>query len=73
MPVLIHAKIKRCLALFCLWFQYYLEPPEKLREALEEKNIPIEDFFVLSHGETKLVASDTVNEETVQTQSEESH
>jgi N-acyl-phosphatidylethanolamine-hydrolysing phospholipase D len=40
---------------FNLSYEFYLDPPEKLREALEEKSIPQEDFFTMKHGETKTV------------------
>lgn len=37
---------------FC--FQYYLEPPEKLAEALRKHKLAEKDFFTLNHGETRL-------------------
>lgn len=37
--------------------QYYLEPPARLREALEQKGLKPESFFTLDHGESRLVAS----------------
>lgn len=40
---------------FALAYEFYLEPPEKLRESLQEKSIPTEDFFTLKHGESRLI------------------
>ncbi|XP_070541717.1 N-acyl-phosphatidylethanolamine-hydrolyzing phospholipase D-like isoform X2 [Ptychodera flava] len=39
---------------FSLANEHYLEPPQKLKEALEAKLIPQEDFVVMKHGESKL-------------------
>ena len=47
---------------FCL--QYYLEPPEALRKAMEEAGLPTEDFFVLKHGETKSLPEPTAAADT---------
>lgn len=44
------------LALLLL-VQYYLEPPVRLREALQLKGLKPESFFTLSHGESRLLAS----------------
>ncbi|XP_035170702.1 N-acyl-phosphatidylethanolamine-hydrolyzing phospholipase D isoform X1 [Oxyura jamaicensis] len=38
---------------FALANEYYLDPPVKLNEALERYGLKKEDFFVLSHGETR--------------------
>lgn len=40
-----------------LLVQYYLEPPVRLREALQLKGLKPESFFTLSHGESRLLAS----------------
>ncbi|XP_055009506.1 N-acyl-phosphatidylethanolamine-hydrolyzing phospholipase D isoform X2 [Boleophthalmus pectinirostris] len=42
---------------FALAHEYYLEPPVRLREALEQKGLKPESFFVLNHGESRLVSS----------------
>ncbi len=39
-------------------FQYYLEPPEKLQEAMKEKGLEPDDFFTLKHGESRLIGDD---------------
>lgn len=36
-----------------LIFQYYLDPPVKLNEALERYGLKKDDFFVLNHGESR--------------------
>ena len=46
---------------FFLIFQFYLEPPEKLTEALEKRDLTDEHFFTLKHGESKLI--DTQSED----------
>ncbi|XP_032038842.1 N-acyl-phosphatidylethanolamine-hydrolyzing phospholipase D isoform X1 [Aythya fuligula] len=38
---------------FALANEYYLDPPVKLNEALERYGLKKEDFFVLSHGESR--------------------
>jgi N-acyl-phosphatidylethanolamine-hydrolysing phospholipase D len=40
---------------FPLAFEYYLEPPQKLKEALLEQGVPEEEFFTLKHGESRTV------------------
>jgi N-acyl-phosphatidylethanolamine-hydrolysing phospholipase D len=40
---------------FALANEYYLEPPAKLREALENKDLAINSFITFKHGETRLV------------------
>lgn len=45
-----------------LSFQYYLDPPVKLREALETKNISTESFITFKHGESRLVHFDGKSE-----------
>lgn len=40
---------------FILTTENYLDPPKKLSEALNQENLPQEDFFVLKHGEIKLL------------------
>ncbi|KAK7878690.1 hypothetical protein WMY93_030526 [Mugilogobius chulae] len=42
---------------FALAHEYYLDPPERLREALEQKGLKPESFFVLNHGESRLISS----------------
>eukprot|EP00064_Thunnus_orientalis_P011175 superscaffoldBa00001587_g11205 len=42
---------------FALAYEYYLEPPVRLREALEQKGLKPESFFTLHHGESRLIAS----------------
>lgn len=34
-------------------FQYYLDPPIKLNEALERYGLKKDDFFLLRHGESR--------------------
>uniref|UniRef100_A0A3B3YV62 Metallo-beta-lactamase domain-containing protein n=1 Tax=Poecilia mexicana TaxID=48701 RepID=A0A3B3YV62_9TELE len=36
---------------------YYLEPPVRLREALEQRGLKPESFFTLRHGESRLIAT----------------
>ena len=38
-----------------LFLQFYLEPREYLQEALREKEVPLEDFVTLNHGESLIV------------------
>ncbi|XP_008109735.1 N-acyl-phosphatidylethanolamine-hydrolyzing phospholipase D isoform X2 [Anolis carolinensis] len=38
---------------FALANEYYLDPPAKLKEALERYGLKTEDFFVLNHGESR--------------------
>uniref|UniRef100_A0A3P9N9R6 Metallo-beta-lactamase domain-containing protein n=2 Tax=Poecilia reticulata TaxID=8081 RepID=A0A3P9N9R6_POERE len=42
---------------FALAYEYYLEPPVRLREALEERGLEPESFFTLHHGESRLIAT----------------
>ena len=41
---------------FCA--QYYLEPPVKLREALEKQSLSNDSFVTFQHGEARLVYAD---------------
>lgn len=41
--------------------QYYLEPPARLREALDQTGLSPESFFTLNHGESRLVSSQDAN------------
>lgn len=41
--------------------QYYLEPPARLREALDQTGLSPESFFTLNHGESRLVSSQDGN------------
>uniref|UniRef100_A0A8C9W8D9 Metallo-beta-lactamase domain-containing protein n=1 Tax=Scleropages formosus TaxID=113540 RepID=A0A8C9W8D9_SCLFO len=43
---------------FALAHEYYLEPPVKLREAAERSGLKEDDFFVLNHGESRLLNSE---------------
>ncbi|XP_014850009.1 PREDICTED: N-acyl-phosphatidylethanolamine-hydrolyzing phospholipase D-like isoform X3 [Poecilia mexicana] len=38
-------------------YEYYLEPPVRLREALEQRGLKPESFFTLRHGESRLIAT----------------
>lgn len=50
---------------FALANEHYLEPPAKLKEALERYGLQSEDFFVLKHGESRyLNTGDKAFEET---------
>jgi len=40
---------------FALANEYYLEPPQKLQEALQAQGVPAEDFFTLQHGESRQI------------------
>lgn len=40
---------------FNLSYEHYLDPPKKMREALDKKGISKEMFCTLRHGETKIV------------------
>ncbi|KAK0138276.1 N-acyl-phosphatidylethanolamine-hydrolyzing phospholipase D [Merluccius polli] len=42
---------------FALAYEYYLEPPVRLREALEQKGLEPSCFFTLNHGESRCLAS----------------
>ncbi|XP_077450154.1 N-acyl-phosphatidylethanolamine-hydrolyzing phospholipase D isoform X2 [Stigmatopora argus] len=42
---------------FALAYEYYLEPPRRLKEALEQKGLKAESFFTLHHGESRLLTS----------------
>ncbi|XP_053270950.1 N-acyl-phosphatidylethanolamine-hydrolyzing phospholipase D isoform X2 [Pleuronectes platessa] len=42
---------------FVLTYEYYLEPPVRLRAALEEKGLHPKSFFTLHHGESRLITS----------------
>ena len=46
---------------FVLTYEYYLEPPKKLKEALVAAGIPDEDFFTLGHGESRLIIPETTD------------
>ncbi|RWS24964.1 N-acyl-phosphatidylethanolamine-hydrolyzing phospholipase D-like protein, partial [Leptotrombidium deliense] len=43
---------------FALANEYYLDPPMKLREALEAKKIQLDSFVTFKHGETRVVTTD---------------
>ncbi|XP_054910576.1 N-acyl-phosphatidylethanolamine-hydrolyzing phospholipase D isoform X2 [Poeciliopsis prolifica] len=42
---------------FALAYEHYLEPPVRLREALEQRGLKPESFFTLHHGESRLIAT----------------
>ncbi|XP_034382328.1 N-acyl-phosphatidylethanolamine-hydrolyzing phospholipase D isoform X2 [Cyclopterus lumpus] len=42
---------------FALAYEFYLEPPVRLREAVEQKGLKPESFFTLHHGESRLLSS----------------
>lgn len=42
---------------FALAYEYYLEPPAKLREAMERKGLKLDTFFTLHHGESRVVST----------------
>ncbi|XP_012694659.2 N-acyl-phosphatidylethanolamine-hydrolyzing phospholipase D isoform X2 [Clupea harengus] len=42
---------------FALAYEYYLEPPVKMREAMEQQGRDPEEFFTLNHGESRLLAA----------------
>ena len=39
-----------CTKKLCI-FQFYLDPPKKVTEAMQEKGLSVEDFFTTKHGE----------------------
>ncbi|XP_055761061.1 N-acyl-phosphatidylethanolamine-hydrolyzing phospholipase D-like isoform X1 [Salvelinus fontinalis] len=43
---------------FALAYEYYLEPPVRLREAMEKNGLNAEHFFVLNHGESRVLNAD---------------
>ncbi|KAJ8382056.1 hypothetical protein SKAU_G00028340 [Synaphobranchus kaupii] len=47
---------------FALAYEYYLEPPMKLKEAMERYGLSQEKFFVLKHGESRVLDSEEVFE-----------
>ena len=59
--VLVHKDVraKKSLGIhwgtFALAFEHYLEPPQRLKAALQANGIPEEDFFVTRHGETVVI------------------
>ncbi|XP_782815.3 N-acyl-phosphatidylethanolamine-hydrolyzing phospholipase D isoform X2 [Strongylocentrotus purpuratus] len=40
---------------FRLGSEHYLDPPKEMKKALESKGLPLEDFFVMKHGESRLL------------------
>ncbi|RWS11168.1 N-acyl-phosphatidylethanolamine-hydrolyzing phospholipase D-like protein, partial [Dinothrombium tinctorium] len=62
--VLIHEDIKSKFSIgvhwgtFSLANEYYLDPPVKLRDALEAKKLSLDSFVTFKHGETRVVKSD---------------
>ena len=38
--------------------QYYLEPPVKLREAMEKNGLNTDTFFTLNHGESRVISTE---------------
>ncbi|KAL0967203.1 hypothetical protein UPYG_G00249110 [Umbra pygmaea] len=62
--VLIHKDVqaKHSVAIhwgtFALAHEYYLEPPLKLKEAMEKNGLKVEQFFVLNHGESRVLNED---------------
>ena len=36
---------------FC-YLQFYLEPPEKLKESLKQNGLSLSEFFTLNHGKS---------------------
>ena len=59
--VMIHQDINARYSVGIHWGTFELtdeplnEPPQRLRSALEKKGITNEEFFVMKHGETKLL------------------
>jgi N-acyl-phosphatidylethanolamine-hydrolysing phospholipase D len=47
-----------CLSLSLSLSQFYLEPPVRLREAMEKNGLNVEHFFVLNHGESRVLNTD---------------
>lgn len=45
--------------------EYYLEPPLKLKQAMEKAELPIDQFMVLKHGETVTFSKQNSSEELV--------
>ncbi|XP_002741607.1 N-acyl-phosphatidylethanolamine-hydrolyzing phospholipase D-like [Saccoglossus kowalevskii] len=43
---------------FALAYEHYLEPPQNLREALEERQLSDDEFFTVKHGETRFLFED---------------
>lgn len=45
---------------FCniLHFQYFLDPPVRLREALDKHKLDRHEFVTFMHGETRIVSDD---------------
>ncbi|XP_036812451.1 N-acyl-phosphatidylethanolamine-hydrolyzing phospholipase D isoform X1 [Oncorhynchus mykiss] len=43
---------------FALAYEFYLEPPVRLREAMEKNGLNVEHFFVLNHGESRVLNTD---------------
>lgn len=40
---------------FALAHEFYLEPPQKLKEECEKVDLPEDEFFVMKHGESRTV------------------
>uniref|UniRef100_A0A8L0DNS0 N-acyl-phosphatidylethanolamine-hydrolyzing phospholipase D n=1 Tax=Oncorhynchus mykiss TaxID=8022 RepID=A0A8L0DNS0_ONCMY len=55
-------KAKHSLAIhwgtFALAHEFYLEPPVRLREAMEKNGLNVEHFFVLNHGESRVMGGE---------------
>ncbi|XP_072181572.1 N-acyl-phosphatidylethanolamine-hydrolyzing phospholipase D-like [Diadema setosum] len=43
---------------YTLTYEYYLDPPKEMNKAMENKGLPLEDFFVMKHGESRLILED---------------
>uniref|UniRef100_A0A8C5HG45 N-acyl-phosphatidylethanolamine-hydrolyzing phospholipase D n=2 Tax=Gouania willdenowi TaxID=441366 RepID=A0A8C5HG45_GOUWI len=44
---------------FALAYEHYMEPPARLRDAVEQKGLNAESFFTLHHGESCLIDAQT--------------
>lgn len=44
-----------CKSVCHFFLQHYLDPPKEVKKALESKGLPLEDFFVMKHGESRLL------------------
>ena len=59
--VLIHRDIQAKFSVAILWWTFNLtdepmeEPPNRLREALKKAQITEEQFFLMRHGETRIL------------------
>ena len=53
--ILVSYQFMICKSVCHFFLQHYLDPPKEMKKALESKGLPLEDFFVMKHGESRLL------------------